>query len=165
MLWGFWLAWAGPPNDDSWLLKHLCEIFIIQRNSCHSFLPKTIELYDVTLALYNVSQKVSPQIQFNMDQFLWGMIYCQVFISHDKFWAHFKVELKLVKSSYGDFLIMGFIWLSYSTNDTFSVSKFLKLNYTIFTLTEKTVSWWGLELQNIRERVFKNVNPIPFWLD
>ena len=45
-------------------------------------------------------------------------------IIYDKFWAHFKVELKLVKSSLGEFWIMGFIWLSYSANDTFYVRKF-----------------------------------------
>ena len=81
----------------------------------------------------------------------------------NKFWAHFKVELKLVKSCLGEFWITGFIWLSYSSNDTFIVSKtYLQC---IYIDREECVSVSAFYNSNTVFWVLKNVNPIPSWLD
>ena len=117
------------PLDQFWSVIHENSLeFSVQSNgtisnsprvSLEKLRPKTVWT-DGTQTLTQPNLTLEP-----LDQFQTVLHeYSLEILINNKFWAHFKVELKLFKSCLGEFWIMGFIWLSYSANGTFIESKF-----------------------------------------
>ena len=116
------------------------------------------QTYFITIAGTEPFGNVEYFKNFRLKSFTLLVSFLEWINMSNKFWAHFKVELKLVKSCLGEFWITGFIWLSYSSNDTFIVSKtYLQC---IYIDREECVSVSAFYNSNTVFWVLKNVNPI-----